>query len=287
MDKKEVTLEDVDEAMKESESSAKMAEEPSRGRPAETKSAPVAMVEPKKTINDYAMTETTGVMNPIEYAQVMLVSSNLIAGRAIPQGFQTKEQVFMAIMAGKEMGMGMIESLNSLYFVNGKINLYGAGLVARFRAAGWDIEYEDESDTKCTAVVSRTTKQGTEEVKATFLFEDAEKSGYTKARDGKLKFGWYLGMNRKLKLRYGALNLVAKTYLPEVMGAVRGIVEIEEDATPNGIINVPQDDHPATSNQIEMIKKLNPDADLEGTQMTKSEAAVMISELSAGGKNGK
>jgi hypothetical protein len=42
-------------------------------------------------------------------------------------------------------------------------------------------------------------------------------------------------MNRKLKLRYGVLNMIAKTYLPEVLGSVRGIVEIEEDFTPKGV----------------------------------------------------
>lgn len=244
---------------------------------------PPEVVEPKiKSMGEYAMSEKTSVMSPVEYAQIMMVSKNLIDGHAIPQGFQTREQVFMAIMAGREMGMGMIESLNSLYFVNGKINLYGSGLVARFRTAGWSITYQDESDTQCTAVVSKNKDV---DISATFLFEDAEKSGYTKGRDGTLKFGWKLGMNRKLKLRYGALSLIAKTYLPEVLGSARGIVEIEEDVVPVRPAIV-ADNTPATSNQLEMIAKLAPELEIpEG--MSKTEAAEAIGELSAGGKNGK
>jgi hypothetical protein len=187
--------------------------------------------EDKRSITSIAMSAKTSVMDPVEYSQQLFIAKTLMDGKAIPQGFQSKEQVFMAILAGKEMDMGPIEAVNSLYFVNGKISLYGAGLVSRFRKFGWSIRFQDESSEECTAVVS---KDG-EEIQETFKFEDAEKSGYTKDYRGSLKFGWKEGMNRKLKLRYGVLNMIAKTYLPEVLGSVRGIVEIEEDFTPKGV----------------------------------------------------
>jgi hypothetical protein len=129
----------------------------------------------------------------------------------------------MAVMAGREMGMGVMESLSDLYFVGGTLNIYGKGTPGALRRKGWRIEYSDESQESCTATV---TNHGTGEVITdTFTYEEAKLSGFT----GSNKPGWLPGANRRRKLRYGVLSLIIHTYVPEVLGPVSGIAEYTED----------------------------------------------------------
>lgn len=168
---------------------------------------------------------TTDVMDPVIYKQLKVLANDFIKSRAVPQGFANAEQVFVAMMAGREMGMAPYESLQSLYLVNGNLSLWGKAVIRRIRAFGYMIEYTNESDDAVTARVIR----GKEDYKETYTFKEAEASGYTKDSRGAIKFGWRAGTNRRLKLRYGALNLILRTYIPDVMGSALGIAEVIED----------------------------------------------------------
>jgi len=138
----------------------------------------------------------------------------------------TAPRIIMLLQAGHELGMKPVEALNSLYIVNGKTSIYGSALTKRFRDFGYTLRFKD-SPTECT--VTATSKDGVEYTE-TLTLDMAEKSGWTKA-GGSTKPGWLPGANLVLKLRYGALNLLAKTQLAEVLsGSVEGIAEIAEDA---------------------------------------------------------
>ena len=140
----------------------------------------------------------------------------------------------MKLQTGWELGMKPIESLNSLYIVNGRVTIWGAALIRQMRKHGWSVSYTDESADGCTIVathrkpVSRDLDDET--LEDTFLYQDAVDSGYTQDNYGKEKVGWRKGQNRKLKLRYGAASQLAKTYLPEVLGSVAGVAEMDQDA---------------------------------------------------------
>lgn len=131
------------------------------------------------------------------------------------------------ISAGREMGMTPFEAVHDLYFVNGKLNIYGKATPSAIRRAGWRIEKFDETADSCTATVYNP-KTG-EKITDTFTFEDAELSGFTKDGGGKLKFGWRLGANRKRKLRYGVLSQIIHTYIPEVLSSCAGVGDYTED----------------------------------------------------------
>lgn len=169
-------------------------------------------------------TEQTSFFNPIVYAQMKQMATDFIASQAIPKGISNAEQLIMVFQAGYEMGMKPVEAMNSLYIVNGKITLWGPAVLRRLRNFGYAVSYDESPDT-CTATVSK----GEERYSDTFTFEMAEKSGYTKGRDG-LKIGWIQGANRVLKLRYGAISNIVKTYLPDVLGIYAGVAEIEIEA---------------------------------------------------------
>ncbi len=179
-----------------------------------------------RNFKNAVMTKTTATMNPVEYAQMKQLAKDFMTSGAIGSSFQNENQVMMALLAGREMGMSTMESLNDLYFVNGKLNIYGKATPAGLRRHGWRIKFHDETDDSCSATVKNV--KTVEEITDTFTFEDAEKSGFVKDKYG-VKVGWRPGANRKRKLRYGVLSLIIHTYLPEVIGGAVGIGEYSQD----------------------------------------------------------
>lgn len=172
-------------------------------------------------------TTSTSMFDPIAYSQLKSLATDLIAGGATTSDAKTPEQLLVKLQAGFELGMKPTEASNSLYIVNGRVTIWGSALIGRLRKHGWNVAYQDESAEACTIVV----RKGDEMLSDTFLFQDAVDSGYTSGSTG-LKVGWRMGQNRKLKMRYGAAAQLAKTYLPEVLGSIAGVAEIDQDAPP-------------------------------------------------------
>ena len=153
--------------------------------------------EDQREITKAISTTTTSVMNPVEYAQMKKIANDMIASKSLPQTFTNAAQVQMALMAGREMGMTTMESLNDLYFVGGKLQIYGKATPAALRRAGWRIKKFDETEDSCTATV------------------------YNPKTDEEI--------TDKRKLRYAVLSQIIHTYLPEVLGSVAGIGDYSED----------------------------------------------------------
>lgn len=202
--------------------------------------APSTQDEPKQeaeqpkamTIRD---TEVSNFMDPNVYIQMKAMAADFVRSKAIPKGWESAEQVLVAMQTGYEMGMKPMESLKSLYPVNGIINVWGQATVRRLTEHGWTIAYSDESELGCTATITKRIAgaNGAKTLKYSehFSFKEAEQSGYVADSYGKLKVGWKLGINRKLKMRYNCLSLIIKTYVPEVLGSAAGIVEVDQDGT--------------------------------------------------------
>lgn len=183
--------------------------------------------EDQREIAKTISTTKTDVMDPVAYAQMKKIAADMIASKSLPQSFTNTAQVQMALMAGHEMGMTTMESLNDLYFVGGKLQIYGKATPAALRRAGWQIRKFEETEDSCTATV--WNPRTNEEITDTFTYRDAELSGFTKDSRGNLKLGWKPGANRKRKLRYAVLSQIIHTYLPEVLGSVAGIGDYSED----------------------------------------------------------
>ena len=181
----------------------------------------------QREITKAISTTATSVMNPVEYAQMKKIAADMIARKRLPATFTNAAQVQMALMAGHEMGMTTMESLNDLYFVGGKLQIYGKATPAALRRAGWRIKKFEETADSCTATVYNPKTD--EEITDTFTFKDAELSGFVKDSRGCVKLGWKEGANRKRKLRYAVLSQILHTYLPEVLGSVAGIGDYSED----------------------------------------------------------
>jgi len=189
--------------------------------PSQTAVAPPEASKPM-TIRD---TTATNFLDPNLYIQLKALANDFIRSGAIPKVWETAEQVLVGLQTGAEMGMKPMEAMNSLYPVNGAINVWGKATIRRLSEHGWKIKYSNESQESCTATVTK----GREKYVETFTFADAVASGYTTDSYGKLKIGWRPGMNRIKKLRYGVISLIISTYIPDVLGSAMGIVEVSDD----------------------------------------------------------
>lgn len=192
-----------------------------------TTTASVLSNDDKRRLTMVIRTDKTDVMDPVAYEQMKMISRDMIASKSLPGTFTNVAQVQMALMAGHEMGMTTMESLDDLYFVGGKLQIYGKATPAALRRAGWRIKKFEETADSCTATVFNPKTR--EEITDTFTFNDAELSGFVKDKYGNIKVGWREGANRRRKLRYGVLSQIIHTYIPEVLGSVTGIGDYSED----------------------------------------------------------
>lgn len=205
--------------------------------PVELKSQEIKLAKADRVANEVSF------IDPIGFAQMKMVAAEFVKDGAVSPDVKNASQMLMKLHAGNEMGMGVTEALNSLYIVNGKITIYGQAVAGRLRKYGWSVAYEEGSDDGvldkewCKAIVykggkvkynedyqfSGFSKMPDEVYSHTMLFSDAE------ASDGATGPGWKPGRNRALKLRYGAVAAILKTYLPDLLGGAADMKEVAED----------------------------------------------------------
>lgn len=220
----------------------------------EQKQAPSVLTDDdRRTLSMTIKTKETGIMDPVAYEQMKIIARDLLASKSLPESFKNAQQVQMALMAGKEMGMTTMEALNDLYFVGGRLQIYGKATPAAIRRAGWRIKFEDTDDA-CTATITNPTTG--EEITDTFTMKDAEQSGFVKDSRGNVKIGWKPGANRKRKLRYAVLSQIIHTYIPEVLGSVAGIGEYSDDYLESERIDKQHREEQAEEIRAEKLEKL-------------------------------
>lgn len=196
--------------------------------PAPLPTSPAAQPEAPRamTIRD---TEASSILDPNTYIQMKALAKDFFDSKVTPPAYQNMLQVLFGIQAGFEMGMQPIESLQSITFVNGTMSVWGKAVPRRLRAHGWSLDFTEGGEGRdqfCEATIIKGDQKYTDRI----TFGDAEDSGYTKNSNGGLKPGWQPGLNRKLKLRYDVLDVLCKTYVPEVFGGTAGTAEVLADA---------------------------------------------------------
>lgn len=143
------------------------------------------------------------------------IASVLKQGGVLPKGIDTVQKMVVVLQAGREIGLAPMESLNSLYFVNGKVSMYGEAVPNQILRAGHRIVWG-----KCDATQAEVTIiRGDDGQKMTTVFtmKQAEERGYTQNAIYK-KFPENM-------LKWRALSMTAKFIAPD---ALRGI-GIKED----------------------------------------------------------
>jgi len=178
-----------------------------------------------KDLTTVVQTTKTDLVDPIVWKQMRGMAKTMIESHAMPDHIKNEAQAIVVMQSGFEMGMKPMQAINSLYIVKGQTTVWGKAIANQFIKHGYRLSFKDEENKTTVTAKHRSGFEATE----TFTFDEAEKSGYTKDKYGKIKFGWKEGANRNLKLRYNAMNKLAKTQCPEVLGTAVGITEVYQD----------------------------------------------------------
>jgi len=137
------------------------------------------------------------------------LAKQFTAAGAFPK--MTPEQAFTVMKAGAEMGMKEMESMNSLYIVNGAIGPHGKGMPARIKNFGYKIEYMSEGDDHCLV---RVYKEQDGEVTEDYR-ERAEADEPILKSQSK-----FMKVDPKAKMRYHALRKIINFHLPNIYSSV-------------------------------------------------------------------
>lgn len=116
-------------------------------------------------IVDEAKRRTLEIINIPQWQALMAVAKVFWSSGAMPSSFKNEYQVVMALQAGAELGLQPINSINSFYFVNGKIALYGETAIALVQRAGYQVEWGVCNADEATVTLSKDGRSQTTTVK--------------------------------------------------------------------------------------------------------------------------
>lgn len=173
------------------------------------------------------------------------MAKQFVESKAFPKSM-TPEQCFTIMKAGAEMGLKEVESLQTLYIVNGAVKPYGSGMVSMILKSGYKIEYLNENE---NGVDVRCYHPDPKE-----QFDITEKS---RAGDPQLKNSESIKISKRNKLRFHGVRLVASFHLPHVFSAITdyGSEIFRASPPPKEIQNVDGKDYDAkqTTDQKNML----------------------------------
>ena len=76
-----------------------------------------------------------------EWNTLNVIAKTLKEGGVLPKGIDTVQKMVVALQAGREIGLQPIEAMNCLYFVNGKVSMYGEAVPNQIIRAGHTIKW--------------------------------------------------------------------------------------------------------------------------------------------------
>jgi hypothetical protein len=150
-----------------------------------------------------------------EWNTINVIATTLKNGGVLPKGIDTVQKMVVVLQAGREIGLQPIEALNSLYFVNGKIAMYGEAVPMQIRRAGHRISWGLCNAEQAEVTITRGDTG--ESMTQKFTMAEARARGYT-SNPIYQKFPENM-------LKWRALGMIAKFIVPD---ALRGI-GIKED----------------------------------------------------------
>ena len=110
--------------------------------------------------------------------EALVFAKAVLDGGWAPKDFKTPQAIVVAWQFGAEVGLGLMQSLQSIAVINGKPGLYGDAGKALLRSKGFDIEEFDGDEIKTKGFARCTiTHPRQKPVTRTFSVEDAKKAG--------------------------------------------------------------------------------------------------------------
>lgn len=176
-----------------------------------------------------------------------------IASGAMPKHIQNGSQLMVIMQTGRELGMMPMESVNSLYIINGRVAMQSQAMLTKVLGSGIKLQWLEETDKKC---VVKFSGLGRPDYISTFTIEEATQAGLT-SKGGPWK------QYPKIMLRWRALALGARVFCPDV---IQGLHTVEELAN----VDLKMTD----SGVFEPVDKTPPNAQNRPSQTTQPQKPV-------------
>lgn len=141
--------------------------------------------------------------------QMLTMAKEFFLAGCFSADIKNPHQVLVKMQVGFEMGMAPMESVNSLYIINGKVTIWGQATTKKLREHGWSIKYDDKNDDtgkpfSCTATIMK----GEEVYSYTASMPEFEH-----LKSQAIKFA------PKDKLRWHALGRLIRFNVPEILNS--------------------------------------------------------------------
>jgi hypothetical protein len=138
----------------------------------------------------------------------------------LPESIKTPGQALAIVAAGRELGLGVMQSLRGLNIIKGKITLSASTQLALLIRAGIKFRWIEQTDKAAEIEFSRA---GMEPAKFRFTIEDAQRAGLQ--GDNWKKYPGNM-------LRARAISNGARAYAPDVLDGVYDPAELSADGPP-------------------------------------------------------
>jgi len=157
----------------------------------------------------------------------------------VPRGLRGNVPAILAcVMAGKELGLDPMESLNKIDVIDGRPSPSGELMVAMVMRRGHEIyPSPNNSDTAATAIGVRTLPNGdTREVQFTFTWQDAERAKLTGKDNWKKYPGpmlYWRAVTQLVRIYFPDCLTSFKAYTPDELGSADWIPEDPDTPFPS------------------------------------------------------
>lgn len=157
--------------------------------------------------------------NGLSFEQMQKMAGVLLKSGFLPQSIRTPEQAITIMMTGKELGLGLMESLRSINVIQGKPTM-SAQLLLGLCYRTKEVEqayFEKETATEAVFVLKR---KGNQPMRGVFTIEDAKRMGYAG------KDNWVKQPATMLKWR--AISAACRLAFPDAISGVYEITEMQD-----------------------------------------------------------
>lgn len=151
-------------------------------------------------------------------------------------------KVMVKMQAGRELGMQPVQAIQSMYFVHGKLGMYGQALLALMKKNGLKVKWTEMSAEKVTGEFSA---EGQDPVTISFGKEDQQRAKLGGDNYSKYPQDMYVAR---------CVSRAAKLF-PELVGAPVETVEVLQDIGPTEALQAPVDS-PAPAIEAPLPAKL-------------------------------
>lgn len=157
----------------------------------------------------------------LEVLKEPMALGEVFAASGIFKDIKTAAQAVVKILAGKELGLTPIESMNSLYIVNDKIAVSVSTISSRIKKSGkYDYKINKLDEQECSITFYGINGEVKELGTSTFAIKDAARAGIVN------KDNWKNYPRNMLFAR--ALSNGARWYCPDVLSSFHSVEEMEE-----------------------------------------------------------